>query len=200
MILLSKDAACPLTSIIWLWIDLVKLKKTLAPWKESYGKPRQRVKMQRHHFVNKGPCSQSCGFSSGHVLMWELDHKEGWVPKNWCFRIVGLEKILESPLDNKQIKPVNPKRNQLRIFIGRNDAEAEPPILWPLDVNSRLTRKDLATGNDWGQEEKQTTEEKMIGWHHQLSEHVFERTQGNSEGQGSLACCGPWGPRESDMS
>ena len=138
-------------------------------------------------------------FFSSHVLMWELDHKEGWVPKNWCFRIVGLEKILESPLDYKQIEPVNHKRNQCWIFIGRNDAEAETPILWSLDANSQLTRKDLATGNDLGQEKKQTTEEKMVGWHYQLSEHVFERTQGHSEGQGSLACCSPWGPKESDV-
>ena len=133
-----------------------------------------------------------CIFFSVLVYWCELDHKEDWVPKNWCFQIVGLEKILESPLHNKQIKPVNPKRNQPWIFIGRTDAEAEAPILWPLDVNSRLTGKDLAAGNDWGQEERQTTEEKMVGWHHQLSERVFERTHGNSEG------LGPWGPKESD--
>ena len=101
MILLSKDAACPLTSIIWLWIDLVKLKKTLAPWKESYGKPRQRVKMQRHHFASKGLHNQSYGFFRSHVWMWELDYKEGWTQKNWC-----LEKTLERPLNCKEIKPI----------------------------------------------------------------------------------------------
>ena len=102
-------------------------------WKESYDKPRQRIKKQRHHFVNQNPYSQSYGFSSSHVKMWELDHK-GWVLKNWCFWTVVLEKILESLLDSKEVKPVNPKGNQPWIFTGRTDAEAEAPILWPPDA------------------------------------------------------------------
>ena len=110
----------------------------LAPWKKSYDKPRQHIKKHKHYFANKGPYSQSYGFSSSHVPMWELDHKEVWVPKNWCFWTVVLEKTLGSPLGSKEIKPVNPKGNQLWIFIGRTDAEAEAPILWPPDGKSRL--------------------------------------------------------------
>ena len=120
----------------------MKLKKMLVPWKENYNKSRQHIKKQRHHFANKGPSSQSYGFSSSHVWMWKLDHKEGWVLKNWCFWTVVLEKTLESPLDSKEIKPVNPKGNQLRIFIGMTDAEAEAPIIWLPDAKSQLTGKD----------------------------------------------------------
>ena len=114
---------------------------------------RQHIKKQRHHFANNGPRSQSYGFSSSHVWMWELDHKEGWVPKNWCFWTVELE-VPESPLDCKEIKPVNPKGNQPWIFTGRTDAKAEAPILWPLDVNSRFNGKDPDAGKDWRQKEK----------------------------------------------
>ena len=113
--------------------------KTLAPWKKSYEKPGQCIKKQRHHFVNKGSYSQSYGFSSGHVQMWELGHKECWALKNWCFQIVVLEKTLESPFDSKDIKAVNPKGNQPWILIGRSDVEAEAPKLWPPDVKSQLT-------------------------------------------------------------
>ena len=116
-----------------------------ASWQEGYDKPRQCVKKQRHHFANKGPYSQSNAFSSSHVQMWELDHKEGWVPNNWCFWIVVLEKTLESPLDSK-IKPVNLKGNQPWIFTGRTDAEAEAPILWPPDLKSQLIKKTLMLG------------------------------------------------------
>ena len=116
----------------------------LAPWKKSYEKPRSHIKKQRHHFANKGLYSRSYDFSSSHVRMWELDHKEGWVMKNWCFWIVVLEKTLESPLDCKEIKPVNPKGYQSWIFIGRADPEA--PILWPPDVKSQLTGKDPDAG------------------------------------------------------
>ena len=116
----------------------------LAPWKKSYEKPRSHIKKQRHHFANKGLYSWSYDFSSSHVRLWELDHKEGWVMKNWCFRIVVLEKTLESPLDCKEIKPVNPKGYQSWIFIGRTDPEA--PILWPPDVKSQLTGKDPDAG------------------------------------------------------
>ena len=122
--------------------------KTLAPWKESYDEPRQHAKKQRHYLVNKGPSSQGYGFSSSHVWMWELDHKEGWKLKNWYFLVVVLEKTLESPLDSKEIKPVNPKGNQPWIFIGRTDAEAA--VLWPPDVKSQLIGKDLDAGKDWG--------------------------------------------------
>ena len=106
-------------------------KKKLVPWKKSYDQPRQHIKKQRHYFANKSPSSQNYGFCSGHVWMWELNYKESWTPKNWCFLTVVLEKILESPLDCKEITPVNPKGNQPLIFIGRTDVEAETPILWP---------------------------------------------------------------------
>ena len=105
-------------------------KKTLASWKKCCDQPRPHIKKQRHYVGNKGPSSQSYGFSSSHVWMWELDHKEGWAQKNWCFWTVVLEKTLESPLDCKEIQPVNPKGNQSWIFIGRTDAAAETPILW----------------------------------------------------------------------
>ena len=123
----------------------------LASWKKSYGKPRQCIKESRHHFANTGLYSQRYGFSSSHVWMWELDHKKGWALRNWCFRIVILEKTLESPLDSKEIKPKgNPKGNQAWIFTGRTDAEAEAPILWPPDAKSRLIGKDLDVGETEG--------------------------------------------------
>ena len=138
-------------------------------------------------------------FLSSHVQMWELDHKKCWSLKNWCFRIVVLEKTLESRLDCKEIKPINPKENQSWIFIGRIDAEAEAPILRPPDAKSCLTGKNPDYGKDWGQEEKGMTEDEMAGWHHRLKWHEFEQTPGDSEGQGSLACCSPWDCKESDI-
>ena len=120
--------------------------KTLAPCKNSYVKPRQCFKRQRYHFADKGPHSQSYGFFSSHVWMWELDHKEDWAPKNWCFRIVVPEKILESPLDSREIKQAHPKGSQLWIFTGRTDAEAEAPILRPHDAKSWLIWKTLMLG------------------------------------------------------
>ena len=138
--------------------------------------------------------SQSYGFSSSQIQIWELDHKEIWAPKNWCFWTVVLEKTLESPLDCKEIKPVNPKGNQSWIFIGRTDAEVEAPTLRPPDVKSRHTRKDPGAEKDWGQKEKGVTE---VGWHHWLNGHEFEQIPGDSEGQGSLACCSPWGHKTS---
>ena len=120
-------------------------------------------------FANKGPSSQGYGFSSGHVWMWELDCEEGWVPKNWCFWTVVLEKTLESPLDCKEIQPVHSEGNQPWDFFGRNDAKAEAPILWPPHVKSWLIRKDSDAGRDWGQEEKGTPEDEMAGWHHWLN-------------------------------
>ena len=124
---------------------------------------------------------------------------KGWAPKSWCFQIVVLEKILESPLDCKEIQWVNPKGNQPWMFIGRTDAEAEAPVLWAPDAKSQLTGKDPDAGKDWGKEKKGMTEDKMAGWHQRLNEHEFEQTLGDSEGQGSLACCSPWGCKESDM-
>ena len=128
-------------------------------WYGSYGKPRQHLKKQRHHFVDKGLYSQSYGFSGSHVQMWELDHKEDWALKNWCFGTVVLEKTLESPLDCKEIKPVNPKGNQPQIFIGRTDVEAEAPILRPPDAKSWLIGKDPDAEKNWGHEEKGATED-----------------------------------------
>ena len=173
--------------------------KALAPWRKSCDKSRQHIRKQRHHFAGKGPCSQSYGFSSSHVWMWELDHKEGWVMGNWWFWIVVLEKTLKSPLGSKEIKAVNPKGNKPWIFIGRTDAEAEALIVWPPDAKSQLIRKDPNAGKDWGQEEKGVTEDKIVGWHHWLNEHEFEQTPGDSEGQGSLACCSLWGRKELDI-
>ena len=122
----------------------------LAAWKKSYAQPRQHIKKQRHYFANKGPSSQSYGVSSSHVWMWELDRKEGWAPKNWCIPNVVLEKTLESPLNYREIKPVHPKENQSWIFIGRTDAEAETPILWPPDAKNWLIGKDLDSWKDEG--------------------------------------------------
>ena len=167
----------------------------LTPWKESYDQPIQHVKKQRHYFVHKGPPSQSYGFSSSHVWMWELDYKGSWALKNWCFWTVVLEKTLESPLDCKEIQPVHSEGDQSCVFIGRTDAEAETPILWPPDVKSWLFWKAPDAGKDWGQGEKGTTEDEMIGWHHQLSGHEFGWTPGVGDGQGGLACCSSWGCR-----
>ena len=130
--------------------------------------------------------------------MWELDCKEDWEPKNWCFQIVVLEKTLESPFVSKEIKPVNPKGNQFWMFIGRMDAEAEAPILWPPNAKSQLIGKDPDDGKDWGKEEKGETEDEIVGLHHQINGHESEQIPGDGEGQGSLACCSPWGCKESD--
>ena len=152
----------------------------------------------RDCFTKITPSSQSYGFSSSHVWRWELDYKESWTLKNWCFWTVVLEKTLESPLDNKEMQPVHPKGNQSWIFIGRTDAEAETPVLWPPDVKSWLIGKDPDAGKDWRQEEKGTTEDEMVGWHHWLNGHGFRWTPGVGDGQGGLACCSPWGHKESD--
>ena len=157
------------------------------------------MKKQRHEFADKGLYNQSYGFSSSNVWMWKLDRKEGWVPKNWSLKILVLEKTLESPLDCKEIKPDNPKENQPWIFIGRIDAEAEASVLWLTDANSWLIGKDPVARKDWGQEEKGEAEDEMVGWHHQLNGHELEQTLGDGEGQESLACCSPWGHKESDM-
>ena len=130
--------------------------------------------------------------SVGHI------HKEGWAQKNWCFWTVVLEKILESPLDCKEIQPVHPKGKQSWIFIGKTDAEAEAPIFCPPDAKNWFTGKDPDAGKDWRQEEKGTREDDMIGWHHRLDGHELEQAPGVGDGQGSLACCSPWGGKESD--
>ena len=129
--------------------------------------------------------------------MWELDCEESWAPKNWCFWTVVLEKTLESPLDCKEIQPVHSKGDQSWVFIGRTDAEAETPILWPPDAKNWLIGKDPDAGRDWGQEEE-TTEDEMARWHHRLDGHEFEWTPGVGDGQGGLACCGSWDRKELD--
>ena len=136
-------------------------------------------------------------FPSSHVGMWELNHKESWVMKNWCFWTVVLEKTLESPLDCKEIQPVHPKGNQSWIFIGRTDAEAEAPILWPSDEKNWLIWKYPDAGKDWRQE-KETSEDKMVGWHHQLDGHELEQAVGGGDRQGSLEFCSSWNCKELD--
>ena len=165
---------------------------------ESYGKPRQRIKKQRHDFANKGPYSQSYGFSSSFVLVWELGHKASWAPKNWCFWIVVLVKTLESPLDCKETKPVSPKGNQTWIFIEGLMLKLKLQYFGHLMQRANLLKKTLILGKNWGQE-KGTTEDEMVGWHHRLNGHEFEQTLGDSEGQGGLGYCSPWGCKESDM-
>ena len=160
--------------------------------------PHKVILKKRHYFANKGPSSQGYGFSGSHVWMWELDCEEGWVPKNWCFWTVVLEKTLESPLDCKEIQPVHSKGDQSWVFFGRNDAKAETPILWPPHAKSWLTGKDSDAGRDWGQEEKGMTEDEMVGWHHRLDGHESEWIPGVGDGQGGLACCNSWGRKESD--
>ena len=173
--------------------------KTLAPWKKSYGQCKQHIKKQRHYIADKGPSSQSYCFSSSHVRVWALDHKESWAPKDSCFGTVVLEKTLESSLDCKEIQPVNPKGDQSWIFIGRTDTAAETPILWLSDAKNWLIVKDPTAGKDWRWEEKRMTENDMVGCHHWLDGHDFDQVLGVGDGQGGLACCSPWGRKESDM-
>ena len=146
----------------------------LAPWKKSYDQVRQHIKKQRHYFANKGPSSQVIVFL---VVMYRCErwtNKEIWALKNWCFWTVVLEETLESPLECMEIQLAHPKGNQSWIFIGRTDAEAATPILWPPDAKNWLTSSDPDTGKDWRQEEKGTTEDEMVGWHHWLNGHEFE--------------------------
>ena len=145
----------------------------LASWKKSYDQHRQHIKKQRHYFANKGLSSQSYGFSTSHVWMWDLDYKESWALKNWCFWTVVLEKTLESPLDSKEIQPVHPIRNQSWVFIGRTDAEAETPIFWLPDAKNWLVGKDPDVGKDWRREEKGPTDDEMVGRHHRLNGRVW---------------------------
>ena len=166
----------------------------LPPWKKSYDKPRQHIKKQRHHFTDKGPSSQSYGFSSGHVWMWELHYKEGWALKSWCFWTVVLEETLESSLDCKEIQSVYPNGNQFWIFIGRTDAEAETIILWSPDEKNRLTGKDPDAGKDWRQEKKGM---KRMRWLDGITNSMAMSlsNSGSWWWTGSLACCSPRGRR-----
>ena len=179
------------------WLQPWNLKMP-AHWKKSYGKPKQCIKKQRHYFTNKVHIVKAMVFP---VVMngcesWTIKKAEHWRTdafELWCQR-----KTLESPLDCKEIKPVNPKGNKSWKFTGGTDAEAEALILWPSDVKSRLIRKDPDAGKNWEQKKKERTEDEMVGWHHQLNERKFEQAPGNGEGQGSLACCSLWCLKESD--
>ena len=140
-----------------------EIKRRLLLGRKAMTNTRQHIKRQRNYFADKGPYSQSYGFSCGHVWMWEVDYKESWALRNWCFWTVVLEKTLESPLHYKEIQPVHPKGNQSWICIGRTDAEAETPILWLPDVKNLLIRNDPDAGNDWRREEKGMTEDEIVG-------------------------------------
>ena len=171
--------------------DTCSLEGKLWPTYTAYSKAETLLCQQRSVL-------SSYDFSSGHVWMWELDSKEGWAPKNWCFWTVVLEKTLESPLDCKEIQPVHSEGDQSWVFIGRSDVEAATPILWPFNVKSWLIWKDPDAGKDWGQEEKGMTEDEMVGRHHRLDGHGFGWAPGVDDGQRGLACCGSWGHKESD--
>ena len=175
----------------WLWMvtRAIKLKDTCSLGKKAMVSPDSILKKQRHHFVHKVSYIQSYGFSIIHVQMWQLDHKKGWVTKIFfffwlfeqrCFWTVLLEKTHESPLDNKEIKLVNPKINQSWIFIGRTDGKAS--VFWPPDVKSQLIGNDPDTAKDWGQEEKGMIEDEMVGWNHWINGHEFEQTLGYGNG------------------
>ena len=178
------------------WVELSGKPKILASWKKSYDQPRQHIKKHIDCFADKGPSGQSYGFSSSHVWMWELDHKESWASKNWYFWTMVVEKTHESPLECKEIQPVYPKGDQSWVFIVRTDVEAETLVLWPPDVKSWLIWKDPDAGN-WRWEEKGTTEDEIVGWHHGLNGCGFGQTPGVGDGQGDLACCTSWGLKQS---
>ena len=155
--------------------------------------------LKSRDIAHKSPPSQSYGFSSSRVWMWELDCEESGVLKNWFFWTVVLEKTLESPLDCKEFQPVHPKGDQSWVFIGRTHVEAETPILWPPDVKGWLIWKDPDSGKDWRWEGKGMTEDEMVGWHHGFDGHACEQAPGVGDGQRSLVCCSPWGCKELDM-
>ena len=158
----------------------------------------QHITKQRQYFADKGLSSQSYGSSNSHVWIQELDHEESWALKNSCFWTVVLEKTLESSLDCKEIQPVHPEGDQSWVFTGRTDAEAEATIFWPPNAKNWLTGKDPEARKDWREKEKRMTEDKMVGWHHWLDGHEFERTSGVGDGQGGLVCWNPWGRKELD--
>ena len=170
----------------------------LAPWKKSYDKPRQHIKKQRHYFADKGLSSQSYGFSSSHVWMWELDCEEGWALKNWCFWTVVLEKTLESPWTARRsnqsiLKEISPEYSLEGLML-----KLKLQCFWPSDAKNWLIGKDPDAGKDWRQEEKGRTEDEMVGCYHWLDGHEFEQAPRVGDGQGSLACYSPWGCKESD--
>ena len=175
-----------------------EIKRSLLPGRKAMINLDKILKSRDVTLPTKVHLVKSYGFSSSRVWMWELDYKESWVLKTWCFWNLVLEKTLKSPLDCKEIKPINPKGNQSWIFIGRTDAEAETPMLWPHDAKNWLIGKDPEAWKDWREEEKGTAEDEMVGWHHCLDGHEFEQTPGADDGQGSLTCCSPWGWKESD--
>ena len=176
----------------------------LALWKNSYDKPRQGIKKHRHYFADKGPYSQSYGFCRSHIQMWELTHTEGWAPKNWCFQTVVLEKLLESPLDSRSsnqstLKEINPEYSLEGQILKLNHQYFEQ-LIQRADSLEKQNKHNFFpdAGKDWGQVEKGSTEDKMVGWHHQLNGHEFEQTPGGSERQVSLACSSLWGCKELD--
>ena len=188
------------------WGAPKSLQMVTAAMKDAYSleenlwQPRQHIKKQRLYFANIGPSNQDYGFSSSHIWMWELDYKESWVPKNWCLLTVVLEKTLESSLDCKEIQPVHPKRNQSWIFIGRTDVEAETPILWPPDAKSWLIWKDPDAGKDWRQGGWRRGWQRMR-WLDGITDPMgmsLSKFRELVDGQGGLACCSPWGLKESD--
>ena len=152
--------------------------------------------LKSRDIANKGLSSQGYGFSSSHVWIWDLDYKESWALKNWCFWTVVLEKTLESPLDSKEIQPVHPKGDQSWVFIGRTDVEAETPILWLPDAKRWLIWKDPDAGKDWGQEEEGTTEDETVGWPHRHNGCGFWWSLVVGDGQGGQACCSSWGCKQ----
>ena len=162
----------------------------------------EHIKKQRHFFANKGPSSQSYGFSSSHVWTWKLEYKESWAPRIDAFELWYWRRLLTVPWTaRRSITPtVNPKGNHSWIFIGKTDAEAEAPVLWPPDEKNWLIGKDPDAGKDWRREKKGTTEDEMVGWHHWLNGHGFEQALGVGVGQRGLVCCSPWGHKESDRS
>ena len=176
-----------------------EFKRHLLLGRKSYDKQRQVYSKAEILLYWKSPSSQSYGFHSSHIWIWELDHKESYGQRIDAFEMLILEKTLESPLNRKEIKPINCKRNQSWIFFGSTETEDEAPRFWPPDAKNWLIGKDLDGGKDWRQEEKQITEDDITGWCHQWDGHEFEQTPGDGKGQGSLACCIPWGCNVSDM-
>ena len=171
----------------------------IASWQESCDKPRQCVEKQRHCSADRGPYNQGYSLHRGHIRLWNMDSEEGRGPKNWCLQTVVLEKTLESPLDSKEIKPVNLKGNQPWILIGMTDGDAEARVFWLSDANSWIIEKVPDAGKDLEQKGKRASEDKMAGWHHRFKGRDLGQTSRDGEGQGGLSCCGSWSHNELDM-